>query len=53
MPVKAYRYRINPSKSQLSQMEQTLEICRWVYNETLAMRKNACVEEQTSLSYYE
>ncbi|MFA7162379.1 MAG: helix-turn-helix domain-containing protein [Candidatus Methanomethylophilaceae archaeon] len=47
MPVKAYRYRINPSKSQISQMEQTLEIRRWVYNEALAMRKNAWEQEQT------
>jgi len=53
MPVKAYRYRINPSKSQISQMEQTLEICRWVYNETLAMRKNAWEQEQRNISYYE
>jgi len=39
MLVKAYRYRLYPTKSQISQMEQTLEICRWVYNETLAMRR--------------
>ena len=34
-------------------MEQTLEICRWVYNETLAMRKNAWEQEQKPVSYYE
>jgi putative transposase len=34
-------------------MEQTLEICRWVYNETLAMRKNAWEQEQRHISYYE
>ena len=53
MPVKAYRYRINPSKSQISKMEQTLEACRWVYNETLALRKNAWEQEQRNISYYE
>ncbi|MGB4252359.1 MAG: helix-turn-helix domain-containing protein, partial [Candidatus Methanoculleus thermohydrogenotrophicum] len=53
MLVKAYRYRLYPTKSQISQMEQTLEICRWVYNETLAMRKNAWEREQRSISYYE
>ncbi|MGI6502532.1 MAG: helix-turn-helix domain-containing protein [Candidatus Methanoculleus thermohydrogenotrophicum] len=26
--MKAYRYRLYPTKSQVSQMEQTLEICR-------------------------
>ena len=34
-------------------MEQTLEVCRWVYNETLAMRKNAWEQEQRTISYYE
>ena len=34
-------------------MEQTLEICRWVYNETLALRKNAWEHEQKHISYYE
>ena len=34
-------------------MEQTLEICRWVYNETLAMRKNAWEQEQKCISSYE
>ncbi|MGI6504024.1 MAG: helix-turn-helix domain-containing protein [Candidatus Methanoculleus thermohydrogenotrophicum] len=28
MQMKAYRYRLYPTKSQISQMEQTLEICR-------------------------
>jgi putative transposase len=53
MQMKAYRYRLYPTKSQVSQMEQTLEICRWVYNETLAMRKSAWEQEQRSISYYE
>jgi len=53
MQMKAYRYRLYPTKSQVSQMEQTLEICRWVYNETLAMRKNAWEQEQKHISYYE
>jgi len=34
-------------------MEQTLEICRWIYNETLAMRKNAREQEQKHISYFE
>ncbi|NLM29021.1 MAG: helix-turn-helix domain-containing protein, partial [Methanomicrobiales archaeon] len=36
---KSYRYRIYPTKSQLSLLEQTLETCREVYNDTLALRK--------------
>ncbi len=53
MQTKAYRYRLYPTKLQISQMEQTLEICRWVYNETLALRKNGWEHEQRSISFYE
>jgi len=53
MQMKGYRYRLYPTKSQVSLMEQTLEICRWVYNETLAMRKNAWEQEQKHITYYE
>lgn len=34
-------------------MEQTLDTCRWVYNETLALRKNAWEQEQKRITYYE
>jgi len=50
---KVYRYRIYPTKSQVTRLEQTLEICRWVYNDTLALRKNAWEQEHRSLSLYE
>ena len=50
---KTYRYRLYPSKSQVTLLEQTLEICRWIYNDTLALRKNAWEEEQRSISLYE
>jgi len=53
MQMKAYRYRLYPTKSQVSRLEQTLECCRWVYNETLALRKNAWEEEQKQVSYFE
>jgi putative transposase len=51
--LKAYRYRISPTGSQVTLLEQTLEICRGVYNDTLALRKNAWEQEQRSLSLYE
>jgi len=50
---RAYRYRIYPTKSQTTLLEQTLEICRWIYNDTLALRKNAWEQEQRSISLYE
>jgi len=50
---KAYRYRLYPTKSQATLLKQTLEMCRWVYNDTLALRKNAWEQEQHSISLYE
>ncbi|MDK2890713.1 MAG: putative transposase, partial [Methanoculleus sp.] len=50
---KAYRYRLYPTKSQVTLLEQTLEICRGVYNNTLALRKNAWEQEQRSIPLYE
>jgi putative transposase len=34
-------------------MTDTLELCRWTYNETLAVRKNAYEQEGKSIFYYE
>ena len=50
---KTFRYRIYPTKSQVTKLNQTLELCRWVYNETLALRKNAWESEQKRISYYD
>jgi len=51
--VKTFKYRLQPSKNQRTKLMQTLEICRWVYNETLATRKNAWEQEKKSLSLYD
>lgn len=48
-----FRYRILPSKSQRAKLAETLELCRWVYNETLAARKNAWEQEQRAISRYD
>lgn len=50
---KVNRYRIYPTKSQITKLNKTLELCRWVYNETLALRKNAWESEQKRISYYD
>ena len=47
---KAFRYRIYPTKAQITKLNETLELCRWVYNETLAFRKNAWETEQKRIS---
>ena len=49
---KTYQFRLNPTRSQRSLLNHTLELCRWVYNETLATRKNTWEQEQKTLSLY-
>ncbi|MHC1688141.1 MAG: RNA-guided endonuclease InsQ/TnpB family protein [Methanothrix sp.] len=51
--LKAYKFRIYPTKSQKTKMEQTLDLCRWTYNKTLEIRKTAWEKEGKSLNKYE
>jgi putative transposase len=50
---KAFKYRIFPTKRQTSLLEKQLEECRWLYNQTLAMRKDAWEQDKRKVSYYE
>lgn len=50
---KVYRYRLYPTKTQETSMKRTLEFCRYVYNETLAMRKHAWEQEKKTLSNFD
>lgn len=38
--LKAYKYRLYPNKQQEEQIQKTFGCCRFVYNQTLAYRKN-------------
>ena len=49
---KAYQFRLNPSHHQHTLLLKTLDACRWVYNETLAIRKNTWEQEKKALSLY-
>jgi putative transposase len=49
---KSYKYRLFPTKVQRTQLNQTLETCRQVYNSTLGFRKQAWEVEQKSLTLY-
>jgi putative transposase len=51
--VKSYRYRLMPTKSQVRILERQFELCRWVYNDTLAYRKNAWENEQRTVKRFE
>jgi len=37
--LKTYKYRLYPTKEQIAKLEQTLEICRLVYNSALSDRR--------------
>lgn len=50
---KAYKYRIYITKGQRRILEQQLEECRWVYNETLAYRRRVYEEERRTADWYE
>lgn len=51
--MKTFKYRLQPSKRQRTKLIQTLEMCRWVYNETLSTRKNAWEQERKSVSMFD
>ena len=44
--LKAYKYRIYPNNEQKVQIAKTFGCCRFVYNQTLAYRKNAYEKEK-------
>jgi putative transposase len=46
------KYRLKPTKTQRYQLERMLELCRYVYNETLATRKNAYEQHGEGLNYH-
>ena len=48
--LKAYKYRIYPNKEQKIQIAKTFGCCRFVYNQTLAYRKEAYEREKKSAS---
>ena len=48
--LKAYKYRIYPNKEQEIQIAKTFGCCRFVYNQTLAYRKESYEKEKKSVS---
>ena len=48
--LKSYRYRIYPNKEQEIQLAKTFGCCRFVYNQTLAYRKNTYEKEKKSIT---
>lgn len=48
--LKAYKYRIYPNKQQEEQIQKTFGCCRFVYNQTLAYRKDKYEQDKQSMS---
>ena len=48
--LKAYKYRIYPSKQQEEQIQKTFGCCRFVYNNTLAYRKERYETQKESMN---
>ena len=48
--LKAYKYRIYPDNGQKIQIAKTFGCCRFVYNQTLAYRKESYEKEKKSMS---
>jgi len=51
--IKAFKYRIYPTKSQRTALQKTLDACRWVYNKTLETRRDTWKNEKKRLSLYD
>ena len=49
----AYQYRLYLTKGQRRILEQQLEKCRWVYNQTLAARRDAWEQRHETLGLYD
>ena len=48
--LKAYKYRIYPNKQQEEQIHKTFGCCRFVYNQTLAYRKDKYEQDKQSMN---
>ena len=50
--LRTFRFRLYPTKAQQTKINKSLECLRWVYNETLATRKNIWEQEHKTVSLF-
>lgn len=50
---KTFKYRIFPTSAQRTQLQVLLATCRWTYNKTLEVRRDAWERERKPLSRYD
>lgn len=48
--LKAYKYKLYPNKQQIEQIQKTFGCCRFVYNQTLAYRKEIYETKKESMN---
>jgi putative transposase len=53
MPIKAYKYRIYPTKAQAKKFEHTLDICCELYNAGLQERRDAWRTTRRPITYFD
>jgi len=51
--LKAFKYRLYPTKQQEAALNEMLETCRRLYNHSLAERRDAWEKEGRSVNYYD
>jgi len=51
--IKAYKYKLNPTKAQETLLSATLDNCRYLYNCALEQRIRAFKHSKASLNYYD
>lgn len=51
--MRAFKYRIYPTKKQEESLQFTLNHCRWLYNTALQQRRDVYISVRKSISYYE
>ena len=50
---KAFKYRLYPTKAQTTILQKHLDCCRWVYNKTIEVRRDAWKNEQKSIGRWD
>lgn len=45
-----YKFRLYPNQEQERKLSRWLEVCRWIYNRALSLRKEAWAEEKRSVT---
>jgi putative transposase len=49
--MRAFVYKLRPTRAQKARLEETLQTCRWLYNDALAERKGAWEHSKRSVGF--